>query len=485
MFTENFTTAFQPLQLSAENVETLILHDILRAVFMPQSPFNPPPTNTDFNLERPEGLPINSILSEVYSKVVVHSINTRHILALAHMVPPPSTISVIADLIIGAMNQCAFIWEESPLASTLETEVITWLLKRVGFRGHSTGLLTSGGTMSNCLATYLALSRGRCQVEPDKKKFCIIASDQAHFSVEKAAALVGGGSISVNRIKTDSQGRLYHGQVMAEAEQAIKRGTIPFLFICTAGTTNAGTVEKLDEFLIAARTYNAWCHIDAAHGGMVTLCDNSTSFIAQWKNADSISWDPHKSLFVSYATGALLLKDIKMREPLQFGSDYALKGDNLDDAGLWHIDSSRRFEALKLWMTINYFGLNGFKNMINHSLQLAQEFARQIQATKDFVLITKPDTNIVCFRFVDLNLREDGLDFINISLQKQLFITDGPLISTTKIDGRIALRAVLINPMLGMNHLKNIVELIQAEAHHQLSLYCEKCSLKNDKAVDG
>jgi L-2,4-diaminobutyrate decarboxylase len=470
MSTESRALLFKYLDATDRSYHAL--REIMRDLFDPQIPFDPPPSETGtFNLERSESSSLVDILSDVHANVVAHSVNSRHPYTLAHMVPPPAVVSVFADLIIGAMNQCAFIWEEAPLAAKLEQECLGWLARRLGYKPDVPGLLTSGGTMSNCIATYLALIRAREMLSGERERYCIVASDQAHFSLEKAAVINGLSSACVVRAKTDSQGRLRPGEVWKTAERAKSDGRIPVLFVCTAGTTNAGVLELADEFLDAGRFFQAWCHIDAAHGGMICLSSRGHTQVRRWAEADSISWDPHKSLYISYATGALLLRDQGMLSPLQFHSEYAMReDDNEVHAGTCHLDGSRRFEALKLWMTIKHFGIKGYIDVIDHSLELAKRFARMINDVDDLVLLTEPDTNIVCFRFVGSDLSDPTLDALNTAVQKVLFLSGGPLVSITRIGGRVALRAVLINPLLETYHLAEILDLIRNEARRQLAL---------------
>jgi L-2,4-diaminobutyrate decarboxylase len=449
-----------------------LLRQILREVFQPQSPFVPPSETSSLALDQPQGASIYEVLSEVKTSIVAHAINNRHRWTLAHMVPPSALISVVADVLISAMNECAFIWEEAPLAAVVEAESIRWMLGCLGLKESATGLLTSGGTMSNCLATYLAIKRAqKWRLSEDHARYCIMVSDQAHFSVDKAAAITGHRPASVIRVPTDSHGRLRPGELHRATINARQAGLFPFLFVCTAGTTNAGVLEETEEFLTAARSCRAWCHIDAAHGGMMCLSKYKPPSVSQWAEADSVSWDPHKSLYVSYAIGSLLLKDQTSRAPLEFYSEYALKND--DDsphAGAGHLEGSRRFEALKLWMTIKHFGAEGFTELIDHTLQLAKEFASRIRAAAEFILLTEPDTNIVCFRIYHPELNDEALDAVNTAVQKQLFQAGGPLISTTRINGRVVLRVVLLNPLLEVCHLSDILERIRTEAHRQTLL---------------
>src|SRR5258708_4274336 len=400
-----------------------LLRQVLREVFQPRRPFVPPSETGSFSLGESHGASIHDVLSDVNKNIVPHTIKNRHRWTLAHMVPPSALISVVADVLIGAMNECAFIWEEAPLAAELERESIRWMADRLGLKESATGLLTSGGTMSNCLATYLALKRAQeWQLSKNNDRYCIMVSDQAHFSIEKAAAVTGLRRALVIRVPTNGQGRLRPGELRGATIKARQAGLTPFLFVCTAGTTNTGALEATEEFLATARSCRAWCHIDAAHGGMICLSKHEDQSVSLWAEADSVSWDPHKSLYVSYAVGALLLKDQASLAPLEFYSEYALKSDaDRPHAGAWHLEGSRRFEALKLWMTIKHFGKEGYAELVDHTLQLANEFASRIRADSQFILIAEPDTNIVCFRIYHSELGDEALDAVNTAVQKELF----------------------------------------------------------------
>ncbi len=468
MSTESWDDAFSGLTglNRAYRAALPILHRIMEAEqsFIPSS--RPP----DLGLHGNSGLPIEQVLAEVGDGVAAHAINYRFPLALAHMVPPSSVISIIGDLLVGGMNQCAFIWEEAPLAAQVERECLQWLAASTGCDDDAVGLLTSGGTMSNVLAAYLALAADRAkQSSDDPASRCIIASDQAHFSLEKGAALIGVSRNAVIRTPTGPDGRLAPGAVAEAAMQARLRGLHPFLLVCTAGTTNCGVLERAEEFIETARRHGAWCHIDAAHGGMITLSRRANPSHACWREADSISWDPHKSLYVSYAVGALLLRNPAARLPLEFRSEYALREECGEDAGAWHLEGSRRFDALKLWMTIRHFGRDGFADIIDHTLDLAAEFARLVRAEKRFLLITRPDTNIVCFRLACVGCDDNQADAINAAVQRTLFLNGGPLISTTRIAGRTVLRAVFMNPLTRRGDLPGIIERILAEEGCQRS----------------
>ena len=434
---------------------------ILSDVLEPTTPFNPP-RNSEFSVN---GLPAESIgelLEEVHAKVVAHAVHPRHPMALAHMVPPPSTVSVVADLIIGALNQCAFVWEQAPAAAALEARVVRWLADRLGFGAGAGGLLTSGGTMSNYTAALLAWCRAKRTGKVGEAPV-VVASDQAHLSIDKAAVMLGLGRQAVIRVPTDRQGRTVPGSLTAVVESCRRRGQTPFLVVCTAGTSSTGTLEPLAEVLRAARAQNAWCHVDAAHGGFVSLARGYRATASAWVSADSVSWDAHKSLYASYAVGALLLRDPNELEELRFHSDYALRPGGCADAGELHLEGSRRMEALKLWMCIRHFGIDGYRDLAELSIGTARHLAERIRASRHLVLMTEPDTNIVCFRFQSTDLATDEeVAEVNLAVHEKLFRTGGPLLSVTRVGGRVSLRAVVLNPAFTHAHADEVVERVTA-----------------------
>jgi L-2,4-diaminobutyrate decarboxylase len=479
MCIENLRRSFSnPFEVPA-NAD--ITRRLLEGIFRPSTPFTQPP-QTDLSLDDLETGDVASVLSQVEELIVKYAVNVRHPESVAHMVPPPASISVIADLIIGAMNQCAFIWEEAPSGFKLETEVLRWLNRQVGYERSAGGLLTSGGTMSNITAVYLALARARSQgVAPESA--CIIASDQAHFSIEKGALLTGLGPTSVLRVETDFEGRVRRGSLSHEVLRAKRAGRHPVMLVCTAGTTNAGTLEPVDEALTIAEEEDVWCHIDAAHGGAMCLVEDADGMVNRWRLADSISWDAHKTLYASYAVGSLLVRDENFLEPLTFHAEYALKVDSHEDPGRKHIDGSRRLEALKVWMLIKHLGKAGLAELTRHGCMLAHRFANHIQSSPSFRLLTHPDSNIVCFR-LECDARTDlDVDEMNRTLQRILFLTGGPLLSTTTFRKRIFLRSVFLNPHTSAIDVDGLFDTLRITSDEVLARRTAPLELSNESVL--
>jgi L-2,4-diaminobutyrate decarboxylase len=432
----------------------------------------------DVSLENVAGQAMTSVLAEVDAMVRGASVNPRHPGAIAHMVQPPATIAVLGDLLVGALNQCAFVWEQGPLVARVEREVLRWMTRRLALPESAAGMLTSGGTASNMLAFFLARSCRAASGDRNVGLLRAIVSDQAHFSIDKAARLVGFGRQAVVRIPTDAQGRLRPGDVMRTAERVAATGEIPFLFVATAGTSNAGAMEPVEEYLDAARRFGAWAHLDAAFGGLLALSRRGQRECAPWSAADSISWDPHKSLFVPFASGALFVRDPDVLNALEFHSEYALKRGDSEDVGFRHLDGARRFEALKIWMVIRHLGLAGLRDFSDRKLKLAADFVAELRRSGPFDVMTEPDLNVVCFRFAPPGLDASELDSLNLAIKDTLFRSGSVLLSATRLGGRLALRAIFSNPALEHEQLRAIVNTIERcgkdlLAHHALEEFSD------------
>jgi len=450
---ERITSLFDG-DLTASTRRELI--GLLDKIFHPANAFSGSLERVDLGIDSTVPTPLSELLSDIGRNVVANSVQYRHKWAMAHMVPPTATVGVIGDLLIGALNQCAFIWEEAPVAAALEEAVLRWMAAKLKLPLESKGLLTSGGTMSNFLAATFAKERAEKMQTVTDNTLYAVATDQAHFSIRKTLRLLGLPDNRLIRVAVGPDGRTPNGRILEAADMVAQAGGIPFLFVCTAGTSNAGLVEPANEFLHAAEKYGAWCHIDAAHNGSVCLTRRYDNIVDTWSAADSISWDPHKSMFVPYSIGALFVKSSQSLDILRLTSEYALKPEAADfggDVGAAHFYTSRRLDALKVWMTIRHFGDEGFEAATCHCFDLAFTFAETIAATPGFELYTYPETNLVCFRIVADGLTSNELDQLNAATQSRLFATGGPLFSSTSLNGRTYLRAVFMNPLLQIHDL--------------------------------
>lgn len=438
--------ASQALHLAGHAIATL---------FAAKSGFYDRSKDAGIQLDACQGGDLQTLIGEACDALSSRYYNTRHPRSLAHMVPPPAIASVLGDLIKGASNQCAFTWRQGPLVPDVEAEVIKWMTRALGLPRNSAGLFTSGGTISNYIATYLALARARGL--HDSERLCVITSDQAHFSIQKAALLTGIGHRGLFFAPTESNGRISPGSLMRTVDRALGQGYRPFLLICTAGTTNAGVLEPIEPYESIARHFDAWLHIDGAHGAFSALGSDNGRHTDYWQRADSVSWDPHKTLFVSYPAGALIVRDSSRLTALECRPGYAFHEFPRMDPAFCHLEGSRGFDALKVWLTIRHIGEDGFRTITDYLLDLACHFAKRIQRNDNLELITHPDTNIVCFRYHNAALASGELNALNAAIVDRLYLEGDFLLSRTSIAECTVLRAVLQNPFTTKEDIDRLV----------------------------
>lgn len=417
----------------------------------------------DLTLEGKPGADLATAVAQACAALSECSYNGRHPTALAHMVPPPAVASMIGEFLKGAANQCAFTVEQGPLVPAVERVVLDWIASRLGMGSNCGGLITSGGTISNFIATYLALVRARRLFGQDAR-LALIATDQAHFSVQKAACLVGLDAASVYLAPTQADGRVTADALLTTVHQAVAAGRKPFLFVCTAGTTNAGVVEPAELFAGLAEEHSAWLHLDGAHGAFLALSARDGLGKDDWRRANSVSWDPHKTLFVGYPAGALIVRNAGDLDPLGWRPDYAFHDAAALDPAFRHLEGSRGFDALKIWLTIRHLGADGLAALADHLLDLATHLAERVNADPQFELVTRPDLNIVCFRYVDTRLSPGVLDAINCGVRGALYAEGDTLLSQTRVGGRSVLRAVLLNPFTTTDDLDHAFTAVSQAA---------------------
>jgi L-2,4-diaminobutyrate decarboxylase len=454
--------AKEALRNAEQSIETL---------FSMRSGFRNAGTGLNLGLDAEHGENLVAAVTDACDALISSHHNTRHPRSLAHMVPPPATASIVGDLLKGAWNQCAFTWEQGPLVPAMEAEVLGWLASTLGYGAGSGGLLTSGGTMSNITASFLALARARIRAGK-REPLCLIASDQSHFSIRKAAMLIGVDGQAQFFVPTGRDGRIRPGALASTLDNAVESGFHPFLFVCTGGTTSAGVLEPIESFALAARRFSAWLHLDGAHGAFSSLSRDPRRPGGYWNIADSVSWDPHKTLAVSYPAGSLILRDRANLRFLECRADYAFHNSAASDPAFCHMEGSRGFDALKVWLTIRHIGRDGFATLADYLLELAQHLAGQVRATDCLELVTPPDTNIVCFRYVGAAMGAKQLDALNIAIQEELYRGGDTLLSRTSIGGRVVLRAVLQNPFTTKDDVRRLVLEVVRTARRAASVSC-------------
>lgn len=393
---------------------------------------------------------------EDFHNVLTHSMQVAHPKFFGHMDSGPLYVSVLADWVTSALNQNLLTWELSPLATVIENEVIAWLCDRCGY-SDGEGALVSGGTAANLTALLLALQHvtgGRFRTEGVwalAQRPIIFTSEQAHYSITKSAASTGLGESSVMKVGTDDAFCMEPEKLKIAIVDAKRRHCLPILVVATIGTTSTGSVDPVTELADICEANGIWLHVDAAHGGGALFSSTVQNLLNGIERADSITIDPHKWLMQSKGIGIILTrhKD-SLRQMFESAAPYLARTADVQappqNRGSLTLQGSRRFDALRLWVTQRYLGDTGISALVEHSLAQVREWTDLLKANPEIELAHEPQLNLLCFRYRSDDVEMGMLDIYNESIQRELMNSGKGFVSLTSLRGHRWLRSVFINP---------------------------------------
>lgn len=376
---------------------------------------------------------------------------------------PPSPIGVAADFLASAADQNVTSWRSAPAATEVEHVVVRWLGALVGFAEEPAGLLVSGGSAANLTALLVAL-RARTEAEVDRRLLTAYTSEEGHFSVAKAAGVIG---VQVRRVAVDD-GRRLDALKLREAIAADRRaGFEPFCVVATAGSTATGAVDQIDAIASVAAEHGLWLHVDGAYGALAAADPASRHLFAGIERADSLSLDLHKWLYVPIDCGTLLVRDAAATANA-FGSgadDYVrvLATQETESFAFWDhgLELSRRFRALKAWMTLRYYGTRRIAAAIGEDIAMAAHMAELVRKGDDLELLTGPSLSTCCFRHVSPGTPEAALNGHNERLLEALQHDGRVYLSNATVDGRFALRACVTNFRTTRADIERTLEVVR------------------------
>lgn len=358
-------------------------------------------------------------------------------------------VAALADLLASILNQNVTAWRSSPAAVTIERTVIGWLSEALGCKEFM-GSLTGGGSSANLMG--LAMAR-EAKAPANEKGFSahatVYASEEVHMSIPKAIALLGIGRENLRLVRTDESFHMIPG----ELEQAMARdkqsGKIPIAVVASAGTVNTGAIDPLGQIAGIARTHGAWFHIDGAYGALAALAVRNR--FQGLELGDSISLDPHKWLYQPLDCGCLLYRDADAaRKAFAYTGDYTrvLSNDPVESFAFFEesIELSRRFRALKLWLSLRYHGFEAFRLSIKSDLGLARDLAEKIVNEPELELVAPVELSAVCFRYLGTGGRSEGdLNRLNPAILKRVNQKGRVYLSNANLRAKFCLRACIVN----------------------------------------
>ena len=432
-------------------------------------------TTSTIDLDLPlEGVPLERLMDECRT-IFDLSRHNGHPRFFGYVASPSTPIGAYADLIASALNANITCWRSGPAGTELEQLVVRWLGSLIEYDSHARGLLTSGGSMANMIALLVA-SRRVLGSEASRKglwnsgqPLVIYASEEAHMSIAKAADILGLGRDQVHVVACDDRQRMRVDSLRQQIARDLRDGLRPCCVVASAGTVNTGVVDPLSEIARVASEFDLWFHVDGAYGAPGVLDQRKKHLFTGLTLADSVSLDPHKWLYVPVDAGCLLFRDANPVKAT-FSTDEAdyikVHGHSDDEAfAYWDygVELSRRFRALKVWLTLSYYGAHRIAGAVSNDISLASYMGELVSAADDFELLAPVELSICCFRYVRAG-RNTDLDQLNAAIMSRVQTSGRAYLSNATVNGHFALRACITNFRTTKSDIELTLETIRDAA---------------------
>lgn len=392
------------------------------------------------------------LLDKLQRDVFPNTLNVSHPRFFAFVPGPSNFISAMADVLASGFNVFNGTWLGGAAAAALELEVIEWLRGFCGMPDTAGGLFVSGGSVANMTALVAA----RHAILNDRtERATIYFSDQTHSSVERALRVIGFRADQIRSVPSDQQYCLSMDSLRANVAADRAAGLRPFCVIANAGTTNTGAVDPLTELSDLCRAEGMWLHADGAYGAAAILSQRGRDALKGLEQVDSLSLDPHKWLFQSFECGCVLLRDAGLlKNAFQIMPEY-LRDVHRGGAEVhpcdYGIQLTRSFRALKVWLSLQTFGLDAFRAAIDHGFELAEFAERELRERSGWQVLSPAQMGIVCFRYTGREVSHSAI--VDAMLQ------DGyAFLTSTKLRGIPALRLCTINPRTTFDDIRGTID---------------------------
>lgn len=388
------------------------------------------------------GTPFPQLLDLLFDRAVPRSLNTAGPGYLAYVPGGGLLHSAIADLIADSVNRYVGLFGSAPGLAQIEANVLAWFREIVGYPPESGGILTSGGSLS----ALTALITARRERLPENFLSGVLYwSDQVHHSLEKAALLAGFPAANLRKLPSDERFRLRVDALEAAVEEDRRRGLTPFLVVASGGTTNTGAVDPLEEIAGAARRHGLWLHVDGAYGGFFLLTEEGRRLLRGIELADSVVLDPHKSLFLPYGTGALLVRDAgTLRRTHSLAADYLPQARDVDPSEM-SPELTRPFRGLRVWLPLKMHGIGPFREALEEKLVLARQTAEELRAIAGIEIVAEPQLSTLAFRLNPGGMEPEELNRLNRRLMKAVNDRRRVFLTGTSLGGRFVIRICVLS----------------------------------------
>ncbi|OLZ66308.1 pyridoxal-dependent decarboxylase [Streptomyces amritsarensis] len=422
-------------------------------------------------------------LEDVYLRDAVYFHHPRY---LGHLNCPVVIPAVVGEAVMAAVNSSLDTWDQSIGGTLIERRLIDWTTRRIGLGEKADGIFTSGGSQSNFHALLLARDEA-CRTVMKRAmdagigltkaellpKLRIFTSEASHFSVQKSAAMLGLGYEAVICVPVDRNRRMDTSVLALELEECAAEGLFPMAVVATAGTTDFGSIDPLPEIARLTAEHSAWMHVDAAYGCGLLVSPTRRHLLDGIEHADSVTVDYHKSFFQPVSSSAMLVRDRDTLKHATYHADYlnprCMAEERIPNQVDKSIQTTRRFDALKLWMTLRIMGADGVGSLFDEVIDLAAAGYGVIAADPRFEVVVEPQISTLVFRFLPGDdVPAELLDEAQLHARKALFASGEAVVAGTKVDGKQYLKFTLLNPQTTTADITAVLDLLAAHAEQFL-----------------
>jgi len=405
-----------------------------------------------------EGIGIDEVLALLDENVDSPGINTTSGRYLGYIPGGGLFHAALGDYLAAVTNQYAGLFFASPGAVRIENMLLRWMADMVGYPDSAAGNLASGGSIANL--TAIVTARDACGVVPKTISNSVVyVTEHVHHCIGKALHVAGLGNCVRREVRVDEGYRMDPVALNSAIQADRQAGLQPWLIVASAGTTNTGSVDPLAEIAEIAAAQGLWFHVDGAYGALFALCPEGQAILGGMDKSDSIVLDPHKTLFLPYGSGAVLVKErAKLYAAFSAHADYLQDVldavEELSSADL-SPELTRHFRGLRLWLPLKVLGVAPFRAALSEKIHLARYFYEQIQKIDGFEVGPYPDLSVVTYRY--LPKRGDPDEF-NQRLMGAVQDGGRIFVSSTRVDGAFVLRAAIV---CFRTHLDDVDEALE------------------------
>ncbi len=358
----------------------------------------------------------------------------------------------IGEIFTVLANTSMYTYEVAPVATTIETEMIRLMNSYSGY-SNGDGIFVTGGSNANLIAMFSARNKAvpesRFEGYDCNLKLTAFVNEQAHYSFETAANVLGIGAKHVIKVKSDENGKMIPTELEKEIKASLNRKEKPFFVAATCATTLLGAYDPIDKMSRICKKYNLWLHADGSFGGSLILSDKHRYLMNGIEKTDSFAWNPHKLMNIPLICSVLL---VKKRGTLQhnitdINTDYIFHDiDKIEDLGKKSIQCGRRVDAVKLWFAWKYFGLEGYQKRMDNLINMAKYAEQKVQKHENLKMVATRQSFAVCFRYVP-NFKTD-LNAFNLALREAMRKNGKSIVNYGYIGKTLTIRLVTVNGAL-------------------------------------